>query len=102
MKIKTLKDLKKALNKVPDDLLERRGIGYHENGLDFLTKFPDASEEEEGYAKCDAEEREYPEIKDISKYLSLIIEEAQSDDPCFDDAEFIGIDDKTARSKRTS
>jgi len=71
MKISTLKDVKDALQEIPDVVLDMFGVGPNEDGeLTLLCWANDEGEAMKQYEVC---AEKYPQINDIAKWVENII-----------------------------
>ena len=70
MKIKTLKDLKDALAKIPSDRLEEFGVGFSED--DEIVSLLVWCDEEDFVEKWDKMKKDFPIIKDVSTWIKNI------------------------------
>lgn len=80
MKIETLKDLKIALKDIPDDVLSDFGAGVNSfEASDFVTLLCWGEEIEamENYVK---QSKKYPQLNEISKWITNIAKEQEKKD----------------------
>ena len=96
MEIKTLKDLKEALSKVPEEELENFGVGNTENGMGLSTQ--KGEEEEDMYEYYAKKTEKYPVIKDIGKWIDNIMLIVENEEYDFVD-EFISNENYTPNDK---
>jgi len=69
MKIQTLKDLKIALQDVPDEILDEFGAGFSEEPYVELLVYGD---EEDFGSKWDNIHKNYPTVNDVNKWIQNI------------------------------
>ena len=70
MEIKTLKDLKKALSDIPDDVLKEFGAGFYEE--EYIQLLVLDMDEAEGIDFWIKNEKKYPILNNISDWITNI------------------------------
>lgn len=80
MKIETLLDLKRVLNKLPDEKLEHFGIGAYDGGVGIVDL--DWNEDEALANKHFKEISKYAAYKSLDKYIDKFVEAAADEDFC--------------------
>lgn len=97
MEIENIKDLKTALNNVPDEVLETFIIGYSEDDLALVTtgKKDEISNAQEYWFDC---VEKYPVLEVISRFIENIIKEARNPDEPDDEIQITSIQNSPKRS----
>lgn len=104
MKIETLKDIKEALKNIPDDILDRFGVDCNpesDTAPELLCVGKDdfdLQDETRIIRFYEKMEEEYPQIKDINKWIGAICNEAvnahEQEDSVYERESFISSEEK--------